>query len=530
MFASLNWITLPFILLLSKNWVFISYTAAYLPWIFLLVEKLIEKPKLSLALLLAVVKSQFFYQGYVHYVLIVFLMEFFYLLVRAFEAKHLKKLVKVYAISVVFLFFLISPLLFPMLDALRSSSERSGRLAFADFIRNNVSLFDALLSQFFSFRDDVVFGTGSEIYFFGPIFIIVFLLRATSKKKTKPAVQEKDSLILKIMIVSLILSTPLHTVLYFLPLFNQFRWPFKYYLLFLFFLSLLIAKSSEFVAAGSRLRKLTILSLYTATIALNIVVVIAGSTADNMFSSIHLSYPLTVNFSEATEGSSRIFSYKVSNLSNQQLLDSYTFNFATLQKKSHFAGYDPLVSKKISNATLGLNHKAIYKENLDQAGLNYLRIWGVKYIISGNSATHHQELSQFYSLRQVQESNGLSLYEITDTLSLVREASSSNPVPFKQGINELTIYPISGQDEIVVALVPLPNYDVEVDGEIRNELKRTENGMLVLQIPSNTQKVIVQYRDKLYTAGLGVSLVFWSFIAIHFRHDLKKLIWKKREI
>jgi hypothetical protein len=527
--ASLMWITMPFVITLSRNWIFISYTAAYLPFNFLLLDKLTAEPRIGNALYLALLKSAFFYQGYTQYVFIIFVFDFIYLLLLSvcrfsptfwiniaqlqsrFNAmliehkKYLKAFLKMYLCSAFFFFCLIAPLLFPMIFQQKESAFRSTKLSFKEFISNSISLHNFIPTQFFYFQENVIFGVDSEIFYFG--FTNLLLLSLVLSKKLRP--NYKISVCILTAGIALLFSTRLYAIFYYVPGFNLFRWPFKYYIFFLFFATIGIAGIANIlIEKNGKLVKIGIYLLLGLAIGLNCFVVM--HKPENVTNLNRIDNPpknYLENYISKNEG--RIFTSWLKEVNPREYYRYFTFYYATLFDYFHFGGYDPLISKQNYELSLHLRHENVYKASISQALLDYLSLWSARYFITSDNFQNRFQLSYFPQLKLIYEGNNILLYENTRSLPLAYyDDDKLEKLDFDFGTNEINVYPNNSLARtVVINVAPLPKFQVYINGINTGKINPNEVPIKI-NIPQNTMQVTLKYVDSSFYLGTLVFILF----------------------
>lgn len=533
--GGMMWITMPFVITLSRNWIFISYTAAYLPFNFLLLDKLTSEPQIKNALYLALLKSAFFYQGYTQYVFMIFVFDFIYLLLLSvcrfsatfwisiaqlqsrFNAmliehkKYLKAFLKMYSCSAFFFFCLIAPLLFPMIFQQKESAFRSTKLSFKEFISNSISLHDFIPTQFFYFQENVIFGVDSEIFYFG--FTNLLLLSLVLSKKLRS--NYKISVCILTAGIALLFSTRLYASFYYVPGFNLFRWPFKYYIFFLFFATIGIAGIANIlIEKNGELVKIGIYLLLSLAIGLNCFVVM--HKPENVTNLNRIDNPpknYLENYISKNEG--RIFTLWLKEVNSREYYRYFTFYYATLFNYFHFGGYDPLISRQNYELSLHLRHENIYNGPFSQSLLNYLSSWSVRYLITSDNFQNRFQLTHFPQLKLMYEGNNILLYENTGSLPLVYYNDNKQEQPeFDFGINEINVYPHNSSGRsIIINVAPLPRFQIHINGMYKVKVNPGK-APIRIDIPPNTNQVTLKYVDYPFYAGMMVFILFGTGLLV----------------
>jgi hypothetical protein len=533
--GALIWITMPFVVTVSRTWVFVSYAAAYLPFNFLLLDKLTAEPRIRNALYLALLKSALFYQGYIQYVFMTAVFESIYLILlsayRIFPAfwtsvgqswsrfslilmkykEYLKILLKMYLCSAFFFFCLIAPLLFPMFSQQKESALRSTRVPFNMFIKHAVTFHDFIATQFFYFREKIAFAADSEILYFG--FINLLLLSLVLFKRLRQ--NYRISMCILIAGIALLFSTPLYAAFYYIPGFNLFRWPFKCFLFFLFFATIgvagignaLIQQHTKWIRAGVYL-------LMSLAVWLNCLVL--WHKPENVLGKPTISNP-PKNYLEKhiSQKEGRIFTLWLKDTNPREHYKYFNFNYATLFDYLHFGGYDPLISKLNYELSLKSKINKSYKGPLSQELLDDLSSWSVRYLITSDDFQNRLQLSSFRQLKLMYEENNILLYENTRSLPLVYYYDDKQEkLDFDFDINEVNVYPSnSSARTIVINVAPLHRFQIYINGTNTGKINPGEFPVKI-NIPPNTRQVTLKYVDYPFYAGMMVFILFGTGLVV----------------
>ncbi len=233
--GALAWVFNPFVLVVGGSWIFTTFLAAWLPWLFLALDRSLARPTVPAAFLLGLVTALLFLQGYVQYFAYSLLFVIPYALFQMITRPETRKPPVFYclAISVLIFALFILPQLLPTLHAVNQSAMR------ADALDVDAALFFSLMpkdifrTQFCLFRSGFTFNISSVIlYCPALLFTPVMALRlyyggAELRQRLCP--------LLFLALVALIFSTNWHWLLTILPVFDKFRWPFKVFLFVDFF-------------------------------------------------------------------------------------------------------------------------------------------------------------------------------------------------------------------------------------------------------------------------------------------------------
>ena len=237
--VALLWMSSPFLVVVTRSWIFVAYAAALLPWGLWALERLLERPSAPRVFAVATVKALFLYQGYVQYAVLATLFEGLYVLLRWLAGADLraqwKRHAAAYAGALAAAAALAAPVLFPMLHAKQVSAYRTGSLSFEEFISNALDLGTFFSAQLFQFEPRALHLSTGAIFYVGipNLLALAALVRA---RRRRPFL-----LALGVALTALVLSTKAFGIMYHLPVLSSFRWPFKSYLIVLAFLAIPLA-------------------------------------------------------------------------------------------------------------------------------------------------------------------------------------------------------------------------------------------------------------------------------------------------
>jgi hypothetical protein len=516
--GAILWVTSPFILLLSKSWVFVAYTAAFAPLDFLAILIFLEKPSMKNSFFLALIRTLFFFQGYVQYMLVLCAFETLFFIALALQKKGViqGKTLAFYCISYVETFFLSSVLFFPMAEAQKASAFRSSGFPFEYFVTFAMSLEDFFKAQVYLFQARIIreCKAGSQIYYTGIFIFLPFLLLL--KKSYREAMRKDMTLEFIIMgLLALISTTFLYGIFYKVPVVNLFKGQFKFFIFFVFFLIL----SSSLIASRalkqeSRPLGRAIMALFVVTILSNMALI--ASNRDNTLSTRRVAaLPEKYLSLFSAAGPARIFTCWLKNVPQEEEYMFMTHNMATLFGLYHFMGYgEPLLPRM--NLEFGLKLAGSYGGPLDARILDHLSFWGVRYLVMENLPENRERCAATGQLRLIYGYRDILVFENTRALPLVYSVVNDEmiDVPFEMGINGITIYPRGGKPcAIVASIIPLPGYHYRIDNG-KAEPIRAGIVPLAVSLPPGVKRLTLFYRDPAFAKGATISIVFLALCTL----------------
>lgn len=544
---SLMWISFPFIINVSRAWIFVSATAAFLPFNFLFLDQLMTDSKSRNALFVAITKSAYFYLGYIQYVFMTFAFEIFYVVIqytlRSFSSREekikqakkrlisenrsriepLAKFTRSYLISILFFLCLSAPLFIPMLFLQQESALRSTKVTLKNFLSWPIFWSDFLKAQIYHFKQNVIFAGDSEIYYFGLVNLFLLFLIAFKRFRKDPRFL---SFVL-VAIIALFSSTRFYGIFYHLPGFNLFRWPFKNFLFFLFFASVGVAGIANIMTNLSKSRfnstRIVIYSIFSLSVLLNCYVLRTSTGADHVFASMHIESPPIIPLEGyIPKEKGRVFTLWVNSVKSRDRYKYFTYDFATLFGYFHLGGYDMLVSRINNRLALGLNHINSYTDILNKKLLDYLTFMSVKYLVTHDNI-YTRRLIEISQLRLRYEKNNILVYENTRALPLAYYLDKPwHPIDSHFGVNEIYIHPENSEEKtIAVNVAPLRWFYVYLDGTRAGRIKKDEYPIKI-RVPRNTKTITIKYVDYPFYGGLSIFIVFWIGLLVYGLHSRSK--------
>jgi len=513
------WMSFPFLVQVARNWIFVSYAAAHLPWSLLLLDRLLAAPRAGRVLALAVVKALFFYQGYVQYAVLATLFEGFYIAVRwaldRASRAGWRRAVTGYLLALAAAGALAAPLVFPMLHAKQLSAYRTGSLSFAEFLSNALSLRSFLLAQVFRMEPRAIHLATGSLYYVGiPNLVAVGALLVSRWRRRRREIPAASCAVVAAVVAAaaFVLSTRAYGMVYFVPLLSSFRWPFKSFLFFLFFLAIAAASAYE-SAWGDRRRWVRALgvALLLSGIVANVTIVMAPRF-DIPFGPNRIDRDVEdirreiAGFFPLDEG--RVVSLWLSPR-HPRLYRLLVFNYATLVGAYHLGGYDPLIARENLELAVHLEYSNIFRYELTPQALDYLSSWSVRFLMVPERDEFHAFFARFPQLRRCFRGHGIEVYENAAALPFAYfQDSGVKPLPIEWEINALRISTAGRGGLLRIGVAPLSWYVWSVDGREMGPVNYDEDRHILLEVPTGAREVRVRYVDVPFLLGAGVFLTF----------------------
>ena len=395
LFGGLAWALCPFVVYTGASWWVASLAAAYFPLMLLAALKLLRTPGLTSALWLAVVHALFIYAGYPQYFVYALALELLVVLFCLFKLKSAvcaeqtrrpgewKPALYCYLASGAAAVALALPYLLPVAASLSESADRGEAFGFAEFSIHNFPVLgwaQGLLFPVSSPASTHLLGPLAlpELAHLGYVLPLLALLAFYLLFRKKGAAPEYKILFaagfwgwLFCWLWAIGAFNPFE---YLLPLLNRFRWHFKILLFADFFAVLAAAAALSWLAE----RKPRLAWALAAAQALNMVVLYVWGPAPVF--SLHtdappLSEPLSGRLREG-----RIFTAGFNSL-DRESVRTLGYNYATLFRLFHFAGYDVLLPEANQKELKGLKRDSSVPKPPNADFLGRLRKWGVRWYV-----------------------------------------------------------------------------------------------------------------------------------------------------
>jgi hypothetical protein len=187
------------------------------------------------------------------------------------------------------------------------------------------------------------------------------------------------------------------------------------------------------------------------------------------------------------------------------------FNHATLAGAYHIGGYDPLISAEHLELAIRLEYSNIFRYELDEAALDYLSAWSVRFLVVPERPELQEVLARFSRLRLIHRDGGLEVYENATALPFASFPAAGVPAPagVRWGVNGLRVATGGRGGRLRLTVAPLAWYSWTADGVDMGAVTYDEQRRVLLDVPDGTSEVALRYTDVPFLAGAGV---FWAFV------------------
>lgn len=510
--VALQWVSFPFLTQLAKNWIVVSYIAAYAPWSFLLLLRLLEKPRdVSRILALAGVKALLILQGYVQYAILLAIYESLYIVIswlwhRVPWAQVFKEGIS-WTLALLTSGILAAPLLLPMFYAKEASATRSGRLDYNTIVDLALEFAPFLGAQIYDMFPHAVRGWATAaMYYIGlPNLLLAAIL--VEEKRRKPLI------FLILALGAFFLCTEAYGIMYYVPVLWSFRWPFKSFVFVLFFLALAFAYAYDLYFKHSQrwARRFGAVLAFVALAGNATVLLIPAWNAPIMYIRIDQKIAdLRAQAAALLPVDQGRFISVGEDVHWPEPQRFWNTNYATLIHAYHLVGYDNLISAKHVERNVHQYYEEVTdKEQLSRAALDSLSAWSVRFILAAENSEIHTSLQEFPTLQRLRQNNGIVVYENAEALPFASfvEGEEVRPVDLEWHATGIRLSTAGRGGRLRLTVVPSPFYVWSADGVEMGPVPSDEE-QIFLDVPHGTRRVEIRYVNRPFRMGLGISLSF----------------------
>ncbi len=511
--GGLLWVTFPFLAQVGRNWIVVTYSAMVLPLNLLALESLLRRPSPSRIAALAAVKALYFYQGYVQYPVLAALLDLFYLgarwLVDSEARRRWSRSAAAYAVAILGCGLLAAPVLLPMLEAKSLSAYRTGSLSFEEFISNAMPLGSFVDAQMLRPTGPVIHQAGASIFYVGaPCLLALLLLLFFLRRRPGAGPFVAAGLV---ALLALLFSTRAYGVAYWLPLLSSFRWPFKFFLLFLFFTTVAVVGACELVRRR-RPRDGQWLAALVLTVAIGTnLAVLFDPAHDRPFGPNRLHGTVEELVAETAERLGDPSAGRVVSLwlapDESRIARYLIFNFASLANAYHLGGYDPLIARSRLDLAMGLEFSNIFRWDLDPRALEHLSSWSVRYLLVPSRDELRSRIESLPLLRLLSSRDGIDVWENPAAWPFAAFVDSPyQALETRFLANEVRIETKGRSGPVRITLAPLAAYRAYADDR-PIPLAETPSHHLVIEVPPTCAEVRIRFEDSGIRLGGALALL-----------------------
>ncbi|MDA8018632.1 MAG: hypothetical protein MPN21_14420 [Thermoanaerobaculia bacterium] len=505
--AALVFLTMPFLVFVTRAWVVVAHGAAWGVWGLLFFLRLLESPDWKRALALAMSTTFFFFTGYPQFLVEATLFQALLLFGlwltspswRSGAPRVLGYLAAAAALSAA----LSAPLLLPMLYQAASSARGFDGVSATLFVKWACDPLKALQAQMLVFSPNALFHASSAIYYVG-----LPVLAAAGYGAWKGTARQR--VLAWVAALAFLSTTAWWGILYGLPVVSSFRWPIKHFLPFLYYLIPLAAVGFDRLLAQRRRTAVAFLGV-TLAIPLWITHIPEARAA---ISPITLKEPLHVYRDDRLLGeanpSGRFATFRTlgSTAFAPQLL---THNFATMFGFRHVGGYEPLMSQTAVATSVATDFATfnVVPETVSRDIFQRLAEWGVSDVLAPTDPRLRQHLPATGAVRLSASNGGIDLYRNLLARPIIENLTTQEAIEGTFTTNSVR-FEVSGQGTAVrLALLPLPGWSASVDGAASGRPREHPDGGFVVGVPPGRHHVELRYSTPFLTLGIVVGSLSW---------------------
>lgn len=509
--GGLMWATLVFVVAASRSWVFVSYMVCYMTWSYLLLIMLKEKGDGKKWLGYVVVKTLLFFSGYVQFFVMLTLSEIMFVGLSLKRRRRLVEYVKEFLLANLLVTASVLPLLLPLWQAIEISDVRSAPMFRDFFVQQSVDLWSFLLAQVGDFGGKSIFETTSAIYYVGVVPFLLVIASVVREIRRKSLTGWWRRWRIELMaLIALLASTELYGLVYIVPGLNRFRWPFKYLVIFYFFLVI----SFVLRLSGWTGKKQTWGNwVMIAVISMSGWVLMTQERGLKFSEFTYKQVPNELN--QGFDSNYRVMGYRIEDINLD--FGGLTYNTATLLKVNHVGGYEPLVSANTSKLTFGLNYLNTYGGQFDQRVVEELGDRSIRYLITERGTDGDVGLASGDLVKLVNDSgSGVRVFEIEGAQPIVswRTDVGEVGVELHEGANSVWVdKPVNEEGVLVVRVNPERKWKIRFDG---NTVKTDLGGSfpLLISVPEGISQVEIAAVNLEFERGALISGLVWAGIGV----------------
>lgn len=517
----------------STSWFFIAVLGACFPWALVFGRAILRRPSVGSLLGLIVTHVWLAYGGHPQYTLYAAGLEALLLgglwSIGAVRPRREQRRIAVlsYLANWVYVGLMAGPLLLPMWRQMAASQRRRVPLGLAEFQRFTLdwrSWLAGLLDPFpFAVPTDIPEVTP----FLGHVGYLTLLLIAAGaywalQDRMDPALRRLTFLMLGLTGLTLALALGWgSTVLHYVPVYNRFRWPFKYLLFANYFAVVAATLALEHllrrVPRQNFRRAVGGLCLFLCLgNALLLYVVFDPKPLRMSYEPIPLQEPLVKQL-----GDGKIFTVGYPWRYPMQA-PSLGFAYTTLWGLYHFAGYDAMVPFPNSALAFWLEHASSWEGQPESLPWDRMRRWGVRWYLVSNATERYTATMVEHGLTAIYSDPYRTIYRDPAAKPLVFwEDGRPDSLDYRINTNSITLRCRSGRPgRLCLSFFWQRGFDVSLDGRPA-PLGAAADGQMLLDIPEGQHSIVIAYHDPDLRYGTWIAALALAALILH-------LLWMRR--
>jgi hypothetical protein len=510
------WVTIPMGVQLTRCWIPVSFVMALLPWNQLFLERLLEDPSARRGISLAIVKTFLLFCGMPQFAVMAGVYDCVYLgFLSLFDGpRSAGKKWLAYLVTVALSLALGAVYLLPFWGQVSHSLSRSAPLKLWETLYGAVTPREFFQAQRGIFRRGFFFTLSSSALFIGPVPLLLLVVGGGMVFRKNSQGWQRS--LYGACLVALFLSTRGHQVLTWLPLLGRFRWPFKQFLWFHFFLLLWLSG----LGRGKVWRR-----LLWGSVLLGHGLVGHGDSFRSLLG-IQRALPPGGGGRQAKIRERFLPVGPPSRL--ETAWHGGLDQMATVRGDASLGGSEVLVSREHAAVALGVGHPPEMRYTLPvrEVGrrLQHLRTWGVGRLLMAPNSSAQAMLEKVPGIYPDGTASGHEAlrFRVAGALPLVRPADLPLiELPIHFGFQGLTV-DLGGfpQERVIeIAVVHQDAYRAYADGRPTAILPTPFGAPIRVRAPAGTRTLILRYQSWELRLGLWISGLSLLGILLRLRRE-----------
>ena len=490
-------LTLPFVIGVSRIWISIPVNYCFLALSLLCLKQLEGNPWRRPLGFYAFGRALFILHGNVQFVAFTAVFELVFLATLCVAQRRLQlRLMVAWAAGNVIAALLALPVLWEMWQAQRWS-VRDVALGAEVSMRSALPLGPFLAAQLGRF-EYLTMEYSSQIAFIGVTFLAFALLGWALRRAAW-----RDALPWLATAAAAAILVMGWVSIFDLPVFNRFRWPFKFLLYAGWFSTIGV------VIMASRLERRGALRPRLAVVLLSLVV--AVQVAVNFRAETFRAFAnrrvddLSQLLADRIPVEGRVMALAPEDANACNL---FTYNFASLSGHLSVVGFDPIISRDLWNATPAATYAGFVTRPLDATLMDWMVEHGVRFLFAIRTSEMEAKLDAVPNLRQFLRSGRWLVYRLekTNPLALLKTADGRlRDCSTRIRGNIMEVDTGSEIGRVALNIFPLPNLRYRVDGEAWRSFAKPDTPVVNLDRPTAKLEVTIAVPSLRWT--VPVSLV-----------------------
>jgi hypothetical protein len=332
-------------------------------------------------------------------------------------------------------------------------------------------------------------------------------------------------------VIALLWSTDMVVtrLVYYLPVFNRFKYPFKLSLFSSFYLIVIASFGFDHfckkIAACSTRGRSALRVLVPMLLALHFLnfLGIYGFSRQHSFAQMLDPVPFDETLKE-TLSQGRIVSVIEKDINDNPLGKAIGFtvpligyDYATMWGLYHMGGHDSLVPEENFNAAFQLDYDSMFKVrpgfSLDEelsSSLEYFNLWGVRWCVVDKALP----VINVDGLKLFHEDSFRRIYSNASALPFAfwDDSLEQSGIKFEFRTNSIVLHTQrSSAGRALINVLWNPFFSAKVD-DSKAVLTATNGKQVSLEVPAGNHVVVVRYSDPYFTAGLFISFATLAVI------------------